>query len=271
MLDAALLAVLSPLWKAAATALVIVATGRIARSAGPVLTSVAMSLPVNAAPGFFFVSLALDEAFVAEGALHALAAAGAVLIYLGTFARVARFGSFPLALLAGLAAWSLAAWPILGMELDFWRALACVAAGAGFAALVGRRSAGPGAAVSAPASWRYLLGRAAVAGAAIAAIATAAPFIGPALAGLLLSFPITLSTTGWALSGHYGLDFVAAAFASARKAMSLYVLFCAILLGLLEVRALDGPLAVVAAFAAVAALGAVFALAYSRLRARARR
>jgi hypothetical protein len=81
-----------------------------------------------------------------------------------------------------------------------------------------------------------------------------------------LSFPTTLSTTGWMLNGHYGLGFVAATYSSARKALSLYVLFCLILLGFITV--LPGPLAVVAAFAVVAMIGAVFAVLFVRIRAR---
>jgi hypothetical protein len=127
-------------------------TGRQARSAGPVLTSVLVALPVNAPPGMFFVALALDADFAAEGVLYSMAGAGPVLVYLTVFVQAARFRNFYLALPIGLAGWIFAAWLI---------------------------------------------------------------------AGLLLSFPTTLSTTGWMLNGHYGLSFVTATYSSARKALSL--------------------------------------------------
>ena len=44
------LVLVSILWKAVATAGVIVTAGRLAQRAGPVLTSVLITLPVNAGP-----------------------------------------------------------------------------------------------------------------------------------------------------------------------------------------------------------------------------
>lgn len=260
------LAILSLLWKVVATAGIVIVTGRLAWAAGPVLTSILVALPVNAGPGFFLMSLALDNEFLAKGVIFTLAGAGPVLVYLTVFAQVARLRNFYLALSVGLLVWFLAAWPIVGFDPTVWQALFCAAAGAGFAVICNRRLSGVTSGVSAPASWRYLIIRGGVAGAVIAGIATSAPDIGPAIAGLLLSFPTTMSTTGWMLNGHHGLDFVAATYLSARKAMSLYVAFCLILLVLLEF--LSGPAAVLASFGLVAVVGAAFAMVFVRIRAR---
>ncbi len=264
--QAMLLAGLSLLWKIMATAGIVVVTGRLARSAGPVLTSVLVALPVNAAPGMFFVALALDADFVTEGVLYSMAGAGPVLVYLTVFVQAARLRNFYLALPIGLVGWIFAAWLIAGLQLNVVSALLCVASGVIFAMLFNRRLPGDLKTVPVAAGWRYLLIRGGVAGILIVAIATVAGDIGPVAAGLLLSFPTTLSTTGWMLNGHYGLGFVAATYSSARKALSLYVLFCLILLGFITV--LPGPLAVVAAFAVVAMIGAVFAVLFVRIRAR---
>ncbi|GEM_PF-963945 len=264
--QAMLLAGLSLLWKIMATAGIVVVTGRLARSAGPVLTSVLVALPVNAAPGMFFVALALDVDFVTEGVLYSMAGAGPVLVYLTVFVQAARLRNFYLALPIGLVGWIFAAWLIAGLQLNVVSALLCVASGVIFAMLFNRRLPGDLKTVPVAAGWRYLLIRGGVAGILIVAIATVAGDIGPVAAGLLLSFPTTLSTTGWMLNGHYGLGFVAATYSSARKALSLYVLFCLILLGFITV--LPGPLAVVAAFAVVAMIGAVFAVLFVRIRAR---
>ncbi|MDA0340796.1 MAG: hypothetical protein O3B74_04265 [Proteobacteria bacterium] len=266
-MQAMLLAGLSLSWKIFATAGIVIATGRLARSAGPVLTSVLVALPVNAAPGMFFVALALDADFVTEGVLYSMAGAGPVLVYLTVFVQAARLRNFYLALPIGLAGWIFAAWLIAGLQLDVTSALVCVAAGVVFAMLFNRRLPGDLKIVPVTAGWRYLLIRGGVAGVLIVTIATVAGDIGPVAAGLLLSFPTTLSTTGWMLNGHFGLDFVAATYSSARKALSLYVLFCLILLGFITV--LPGPLAVVAAFAVVATIGAVFAVLFVRIRMRA--
>lgn len=266
-LEATLLASLSIAWKVLAAALIIIATGRLARVAGPVLTSLLVALPVNAAPGMFFVALALDKQFVTTGVLYSMAGAGAVLVYLTVFVQATRFGSFYIALPIGLAGWAAAAWLIGLVDLCVMSAMLCVAGGVAFAVLLDRRLPDGLRAVSSPAGWRYLLVRGGVAGAIIVSIATFAGEMGPVVAGLLLSFPTTMSTTGWTLNGHYGLEFVAATYAAARKAMVLYVLFCLILLGLLGV--MPGPMAVVAAFAVVALIGAAFAVIFATIRKRA--
>lgn len=255
-LDAVVLATLGPLWKAASTALLIIGIGRLAVRAGPVLTSVFMTLPLNAAPGFFFVSLVLDDAFVAESALYAMAGAGAVLVYLTAFRQAARSGSFAFSLIAGACAWTAVAWPLAVMSLDIWTALACVLFGAVVAAAFDRRTPARDSAGISVAGWRYLLVRAAVAGVLIASVATLAPVIGPVASGLLLSFPTLMMTSGWMLHGHYGLDFVTSVYGSARPAMALYVLYFVLLLPMLEL--LPGPVAVVLSLLAVGAVaGAV--------------
>lgn len=266
-IDAMLLASLSVAWKVIAAGGIIVATGRLARSAGPVLTSVLIALPVNAAPGLFFVALALDTGFVTQGVLYSMAGAGAVLVYLTVFVQAARLENFYIALPIGLMGWVAAAWAISLVELCVMSALLCVVGGVAVAVLFERRLPGNILAVQSPAGWRFLLIRGGVAGVVIVSISTFAGDLGPVLAGLLLSFPTTLSTTGWTLNGHYGLDFVAATYSSARKALSLYVLFCLVLLVLLQV--MSGPLAVAAAFAVVAVIGAIFALVFIRIRRRA--
>ena len=263
-IDLAVLTAFSLLWKTMTTAAIVIMTGRLARHAGPVLTGVLIALPVNAGPGLFFVSLAVDKDFVVQSVLYSMAGAGAVLIYLTMFVQFARLGNFYAALVLGLACWTIAAWVIAALSLDLMTALSCVIAGAIVAVLFNRKPAGVLKAAKGVAAWRYLLVRGVVAGILIAVLATFAEDIGPVIAGLLLSFPTTLSTTGWMLSGHYGLDFVAATYAAARKALSLYVSFCLIVLALLAW--VPGPLAVLVAFAVVAVIGALFAMVFLRMR-----
>jgi hypothetical protein len=265
--DMTLLGGVSIAWKILATAGIIIATGRLARMAGPVLTSVLVALPVNAAPGLFFVALALDADFVTTGVLYSMAGAGAVLCFLTVFVQAARLRSFYIALAMGLLGWGAAAWLIGLVDLCVMSALLCVAGGVVFALLFDRRLPNGLRTVSSSAGWRYLFIRGGVAGVIIVSIATFAADMGAVLAGLLLSFPTTMATTGWTLNGHYGLDFVAATYASARKALLLYVLFCLILLALLGV--MPAPVAVVAAFFVVAVIGAVFAVIFIGIRRRA--
>ena len=97
------LVIVSILWKALATAAVIVAAGRLAQRAGPVLTSVLITLPVDAGPGFFFIALEQETPFIHAGALTAFSVTGAVLLFCTAWVHAARFGGFLLSLAAGLA------------------------------------------------------------------------------------------------------------------------------------------------------------------------
>ena len=88
------LVLVSILWKAVATAGVIVTAGRLAQRAGPVLTSVLITLPVNAGPGFFFIALEQEAEFVRAGALTAFSVTGAVLLFCTAWVHAARRGGF---------------------------------------------------------------------------------------------------------------------------------------------------------------------------------
>ncbi len=268
-MDPALVAVVSLSWKTLAAAGLIIAIGRMALAAGPILTGVLIALPVNAGPGLFFVALGFDNDFVARSVIYGMAGAGPVLIYLTAFSQTARLGHFGLALVTGLACWCLVAWLISDLDLSVVDGLLCVAIGAIIAVLFNHAPPRQTDNVKMPAGWWYLLVRGGVAGVLIASVATFAAEIGPMIAGLLLSFPTSLSTSGWALNGHYGLRFVAATYAASRKAMSLYVLFCLILLVFLNW--MPGPVAVAAAFAFVAVIGGFFsAVVLARNPARSR-
>ena len=58
--------------KALATALVLFLVSRVAERLGPFMASVLMAMPMNAGPGYFFVSLEVSPQFVSKGALMIL-------------------------------------------------------------------------------------------------------------------------------------------------------------------------------------------------------
>jgi hypothetical protein len=252
------------LWKALATAAVIVAAGRLAQRAGPVLTSVLITLPVNAGPGFFFIALDQDAAFVSRGALTAFAITGAVLLFCTAWVHAARFGGFLLSLAAAVCAWS--AWALLTEALP--PTVPWAMAGAGGGALlawllrrrdIGRPSGGKGAA-----GWGFVIVRGVAAGLVVAGVATASPWLGPVWSGFLLGFPTTLTASGWMLYGHYGREFTAATLNAAQPSMVVYASFC------LALHLIAGPLpaltAVVVAFAGAGLFAATLALVLSRRR-----
>ena len=66
--------------KALATALVLFLVSRVAERLGPFMASVLMAMPMNAGPGYFFVSLEVSPQFLSKGALMSFAATGGVLV-----------------------------------------------------------------------------------------------------------------------------------------------------------------------------------------------
>ena len=92
-------------WKASATALAIVLVAKLGERGGALLASVAMTFPMNAGPGFFFIALEQSAGFVRQGALVGFAGTGAVLAFVATFVAVARARGFAPGLAAALLAW----------------------------------------------------------------------------------------------------------------------------------------------------------------------
>lgn len=260
----ATLVLVAVLWKALATAAVIVAAGRLAQRAGPVLTSVLITLPVNAGPGFFFIALEQEAPFVRQGALTAFAVTGAVLMFCTAWVHVARVGGFVSSLAAALAAWT--AWALMTEALPDTVPWAAAAAGTGalLAWLLRRRDVGRPAAARAAAGWGFVIVRGLAAGLVVAGVATASPWLGPVWSGFLLGFPTTLTASAWMLYGHYGREFTAATLNAAQPSLVVYASFC------LGLHFLAGPLpaltAVVVAFAGAAGFAAVLALVLSRRR-----
>ena len=256
-LDPQIIAIWSIVWKVIATAGIVIFTGRLAWSTGPIVTSVLVALPVNIGPGLFLISLSQENEFIVKGALYGLAGGGAVLVYLMSFIRAATLGKFYVALMIGLVFWLLMAGPIVMSDLSFIEAVLFVCVGAILAFIFRPSRSINVERVASPASWKFLIIRGLVAGCFIAGIVVVAPMTGPAVSGILLSFPTTLCTTGWMLQGHYGLEFVSATYRAATKALVLYVIFCATTVVLADI--LSGPLAILLSFGLVAALGAIFA------------
>lgn len=258
------LVVVAVLWKALITAAVIVAAGRLAQRAGPVLTSVLITLPVNAGPGFFFIALEQEAAFVRGGALTAFAVTGAVLLFCTAWVHAARHAGFLLSLAAAIAAWT--AWALATEALPDTIAWSAGAAGTGalLAWLLRRRDIGRPAGGRAAAGWGFVIVRGMVAGLVVAGVATASPWLGPVWSGFLLGFPTMLTASAWMLYGHYGREFTAATLNAAQPSMVVYASFC------LGLHLLAGPLpavaAVAVAFAGAGTFAAVLAVGLARRR-----
>ncbi|MCR9073798.1 MAG: hypothetical protein NXI18_19090 [Alphaproteobacteria bacterium] len=257
------LVVLSILWKTLATAAVIVVAGRLARRLGPLLTSVLITLPFNAGPGFFFVALDQEPAFVAEGALMAFAVTGVILVYCTAWVHAARRFNFVATSLVALSAWLGGVLVLDALPAVLPVALVSVALGAALALMLRRRDIPKPEAPSVAAGWRFVIARGLAAGIVVASVATASPWLGPHWSGILLAFPTTLLASTWMLWGHYGRDFTAATLNAAQPSLVVYASFC------LALHWLAGPLgavtAVVTAFALSGFIAGVYAAVLMRI------
>jgi hypothetical protein len=213
------------LWKTAATGAIIVLAGRLAQNAGPVLTSLLVSIPANAGPGFLFISFGATDEFVSRGALTVFAASGAVWVFTTVYVFATRSSGFLISLILAVLFWFGAAWITLSFEDTLLGAGIAIAGGGCFAVIFYRRvRIGPHA-NNGVAGWRFLILRGLIAGLLVASVSTASPWLGPTNSGMLLSFPTLLALTAWMLSGHYGKDFSAATLQGAQRGLASYMSF----------------------------------------------
>ena len=253
LIDLNFLEAWSAAWKIFATAGFVIFIGRLAWSAGPLLTSILIALPVNIGPGLLLVSLTQDSIFVIESALYGLAGGAGVAAFIIGFVRTKFVKNFYLALSIGVFFWGVVTWGVFKSELTIEKAFLLVVLSAVSSYLLLPKIKQGVQRVATPASWNFLMKRGGVAGCMITCIALASPFTGPAVAGILLSFPTTLCITGWMLQGHYGLQFVTETYSAASRALVLYFTFCFGVIFLAPV--ISGPAAVIVSFISVAALG----------------
>lgn len=251
------LLIFSIFWKTLATASVIVAAGRLARRLGPLLTSVLITMPFNAGPGFFFIALEQEPPFLAQGALMAFAVTGVILIYCTTWVHAARRFNFVVTSLIGLSAWLIGVLVLDALPATALVASGSVALGAIAALVLRRRDIPKPAAPPTAAGWRFVVVRGLAAGIVVATVATASPWLGAHWSGILLAFPTTLLASTWMLWGHYGRDFTAATLNAAQPSLVVYAAFC------IALHWLAGPLGSVAAVVTAFVLSGVMAALYA--------
>ena len=246
-------------WKASATALAVVLVAKLGERSGALLASVAMTVPMNAGPGFVFIALEQSAAFVRHGALVGFAGTGAVLAFVATFVRVAGSRGFAAGLAAALLAWLGGALLTTLLPRSLLSAALLIALGALLVAWLrtGRVAALPRTALRA--GWPVLLLRGLLAGLVVAGVAAAAGALGPTFAGLAYAFPTTMLAALWILQRHYGLPFALATMARVPAGLAAYAGFC------LTLHLAAGPLPPLAAWALAVAAAVGLALARAAL------
>ena len=149
----------SAVWKIFATAGFVILIGRLAWSAGPLLTSILIALPVNIGPGLLLVSLTQDSRFVLESALYGLAGGAGVAAFIIGFVRTQFFKNFYLSLLIGALGWGVITWCIFKSELTIERASSLVVLSAVSSYILLPKIKQNLERVATPASWNFLIKR----------------------------------------------------------------------------------------------------------------
>ena len=186
---------LSFLGRAAVTAGVVVLASVIAEAAGPVIGALAASLPVSAGPTYVFLALTRDASFVSASALGSFAANAATVVFLATYARI-EIGRPRLAALAP----AVLIWLVGGVAHPVqWTPLSALALNA--AVFVGGVRLTKTPAVLGPesprvprATRRDLAVRALAVALFVAGVLGLSAVLGPAVTGVLASFPIVFVT-----------------------------------------------------------------------------
>ena len=211
------------------TAFVVVAVTWAVGAFGPRIGGAVAGLPIVLGPGFYFLSTHAPAAFVAEAAAYALYSLCATQLFL--LAYIVAAGRLPpwatLAIAVGV--WGLVALllrplpavPSLGLLL-FMGATAIGLA-------VGARQAGPVAGGGPRPGWGLLLLRGALAGVLVALVTGAAGWLGPAVAGLLMAFPIGYMVVALTLHQSMGVPQVRATLHAALLGTTSLAAFCATL------------------------------------------
>ena len=215
--------------KALATVLVLTLVSKVAERLGPFMASILMAMPMNAGPGYFFVSLEVSPKFLSDGALMSFAATGGVLVFTGFYIQAVRRFNFLTCFFVASLRWLLSVWMLGTLEENLTNALLTVVTGILVGISMRRNLDVFSKPNSVSSGWGILLTRAMVGGLSVAAIATAAKLLGPSLTGLLFGYPITFAATAWILSQQYGTEFSAATLQSAQLTVSAYASFCLVL------------------------------------------
>jgi hypothetical protein len=232
---------------------------KLGERAGALMASIAMTFPMNAGPGFFFIALDHDAAFVRAGALVSFTGTGAVLAFAASFVALARRHGFAAGLAASLLAWLAVALLTLALPRSLLTAAVLIALGVLLVRLLrtARVAALPHTAQRA--GWHLLLLRGVLAGLVVAGVAAAARSLGPTFAGLAYAFPTTMLAALWVLQRHYGPAFTLATMARVPAGIATYAGFC------LALHLAAGPLPPLPAWSLAVLTAVLIALLRARL------
>jgi len=199
----------------AATASVVVAISWAVGAFGPRIGGALAGLPIVLGPGFFFLARQAPAEFAAHAASYALLSLCATQCFLLAYIVAASRRGPAASLAAALVAWACGAlifreapaWPLAGAALFGLATWLAWRIGAPFVPAAPRAKGKAGVVL--------LLVRGGLAGILVAAVTTAASWLGPADAGLLMAFPIGFTVMALTIHQQMGAPVVAATLHSA--------------------------------------------------------
>ncbi|WP_029030499.1 hypothetical protein [Salinarimonas rosea] len=265
--------------RALATAAIVVGVAIAVERLGPRRGGVLVGLPIVLGPGFAVLALVEPAAYVGSAAAHALLSLVATQAFMLAYSAAARSGTgVPGALAAAIGAWALCALVLARVE-DVGVAAALVAFGAAtmLARAAHARLAVPDAPVRTNEGAAALVLRGALAGLLVGGVTAASARLGPALAGLLIAYPVGTTVIAVQIHRRGGVPAVTATLAGATLGTSSLAAFCTCVALLAEPLGAVPAIAVAAVAAVVVTAGALHGggpgpgLSAPRAKARSRR
>ncbi len=176
------------------------AVGRLGTRAGGMLAG----LPIVVGPGFVFLAMEEDPAFIARAATFSLLSLCATQAFMLAYLVAARRSPPAASVAIAILAWLAAAAVLATVDIGPVPALALFAASTGLARIVGGRLRIGAAAIRGRDSLLALLARAGLAGLLVGAITAASARLGPHYSGLLLAYPVGMTVIALSVHRRYG-------------------------------------------------------------------
>ena len=179
------------LLKLTITPLLVAGMSLAARRFGPTLGGLIMGLPWMTAPVLFFLGLERGDVYLAQSAYGALLAVPSIAAFALSYAAISRKQKWPLSLLAAAVTFAISGWAIARLSVE-----ATIAAALGIAALLAAHAAiakPPPLSAVPVLPWWDIPARMSATAALVGLIAVSANNLGPALVGVVSSYPVILT------------------------------------------------------------------------------
>jgi hypothetical protein len=215
--------------KVAAAAIIVVTASRATERAGPLLGSMIATLPVSAGPVYVFLALDHGAAFISESARMSVAATSATAAFVAAHAVGAQRFATPASLALATLAWFAVALALQLREWSFTEACLLYAGVFVVAIRVLRRYAVSIEAPPVPRARYDLALRALLVAGVVVATTFASNAFGPAVAGVLATYPVVFTSLVLILQPRCGGPFTASVLVNGLKGLLGFGLALAVL------------------------------------------